>query len=68
VAEPPPAVVSPYLDVEQAATYCHVAVQTLYNHRRNIRAVRSRPLLFRREDLDAWLTAPRRQRRKAVAR
>ena len=60
---------SPYLTLDEAAAYVRLAVQTLRNHRREIRAVRARPLLFRREDLDAWLAAPRhrRARRKKPA-
>ena len=63
MADPAPTVVTPYLTLTEAAQYVRLAPQTLYNHRREIVAVRSRPLLFRREDLDAWLAAPRRSRK-----
>lgn len=56
-ADPRP-VDSPYLNVDEAAAYCRRAPQTLYNHHSlgNVRSVtQSRPILFRREDLDAWL-------------
>lgn len=47
---------SPYLDVAQAAAYCHVAVRTIYNNRRRIdRLPGIRKLLFTREALDRWL-------------
>jgi hypothetical protein len=63
MAEPVRPVASPYLTLPEAAAYCRLAAQTLLNNRLAIRAVRTRPLLFRREDLDAWLTAPRKRRR-----
>jgi excisionase family DNA binding protein len=53
-----------YLTVREAAEYCRVAVQTIYNNRRFIaRMPGVRKLLFTREALDAWL-ATRRPRRK----
>lgn len=55
---------SPYLTVEEAAAYCRVAVQTIYNHRRHIERLPGiGTLLFTREALDRWLTTrPRRSR------
>ncbi|VTU00867.1 : HTH_17 [Gemmataceae bacterium] len=56
---PPRNVDSPYLTVEEAAAYCRRKPKTLLNHHSlgNVRLVTgTRPLLFRREDLDAWLT------------
>ena len=45
-----------YLTVKDAAAYCRVAVQTIYNNRRYIaRMPGVRKLLFTREALDAWL-------------
>jgi excisionase family DNA binding protein len=53
-----------YLTVQDAASYCRVAVQTIYNNRRYIaRMPGVRKLLFTREALDAWL-ANRRPRRR----
>jgi excisionase family DNA binding protein len=47
---------SKYLTVQEAAAYCRVAVQTIYNNRRYIaRMPGVRKLLFTREALDAWL-------------
>lgn len=61
-APQPPKYESPYLTVEEAAVYCKVAVQTIYNHRRHIeRQPGTGKLLFKRESLDKWLaTRPRR--------
>lgn len=54
---------SPYLTVEEAAAYCRLAVGTIYNRRREIqRMPGTGKLLFRREDLDAWLRTRRRKR------
>ena len=53
-----------YLTVQDAALYCRVAVQTIYNNRRHIERMPGvGKLLFTREALDAWL-AKRRTRRK----
>jgi hypothetical protein len=48
---------SPYLDVNQAAVYCKVRPQTIYNNTRKIRAHRSgrAGLLFTRQALDEWM-------------
>ena len=47
---------SPYLDVGEAARYCRVAVQTIYNNRRFIiRQPGINKLLFTREALNKWL-------------
>jgi hypothetical protein len=62
-----PAIDSPYLTVAQAATYCKRSPKTLLNHHSlgTLRSVStSRPLLFLREDLDAWLTTRPKRRRK----
>ncbi len=55
---------SPYLTVEEAAAYCRVAVQTIYNHRREIERLPGlqRKLLFRRETLDKWLETRRKRK------
>ncbi len=55
---------SPYLTVEEAAAYCRVAVQAIYNHRREIERLPGlqRKLLFRRETLDKWLETRRKRR------
>jgi excisionase family DNA binding protein len=54
---------SPYLTVDEAAAYCRVAVQTIYNRRKEIERVPGvRRLLFKKETLDKWL-ATRRKRR-----
>ena len=46
-------IASPYLDVHQAAVYCHYSVQTIYNNRRFIERLPGfRKLLFTREALD----------------
>jgi hypothetical protein len=58
---------SPYLTVDEAATYCRRSRKTLLNHHSlgNVRSMPStRPPLFRKEDLDDWLSARRRPRRK----
>ena len=47
---------SPYLDAGEAARYCRVAVQTIYNNRRFIaRQPGIGKLLCTREALDKWL-------------
>jgi hypothetical protein len=49
---------SPYYTVDEAAEYCRRKPKTLLNHHclGNLRAVTAtRPILFRREDLDEWL-------------
>jgi hypothetical protein len=51
---------SPYLNVAEAAEYCRCAKKTILNHHyeRTIHSVNgTRPLLFRREELDRWLLA-----------
>ena len=54
---------TPYLTVDEAAAYCRVAVQTIYNRRKEIDRVPGvRRLLFTKETLDTWL-ATRRKRR-----
>ncbi|MFL5330911.1 MAG: helix-turn-helix transcriptional regulator [Gemmataceae bacterium] len=54
---------SEYLTIDEAAAYCRLAKGTLYNRRAEIRKMPgTRKLLFKREDLDAWLE--RRQPRK----
>jgi len=54
---------SPYLNVEEAAAYCGLAVRTIYKNRRYIeRQPGTRKLLFKREALDKFL-ATRRKRR-----
>jgi len=59
---------SPYLDVKEAAAYCKVAVQTIYNNRRFIRRCPGlRKLLFTRAALDQWLNTPRHKRREVAA-
>jgi hypothetical protein len=54
---------SPYLDVDEAARYCRVAVQTIYN---NSRFIARQPgvgkLLFTREALDHWLGTRKKRR------
>jgi hypothetical protein len=53
----------PYLDVREAAAYCRVAVQTIYNNRRHIERMPGiRKLLFTREALDKWLAGRRRMK------
>lgn len=47
---------SPYLTSEEAAAYCRVKLQTLYNRRKEIERVPgTRKLLFTVEMLDNWL-------------
>jgi hypothetical protein len=59
---------SPYLDVQQAADYCRVAKQTIYNRRREIERLPGvRKLLFTREALDRWLRV-RQKRAQKIAR
>jgi len=54
-----------YLTVQEAAAYCRVAVQTIYNNRRYItRMPGVRKLLFTWEALDAWLARRPSARRK----
>lgn len=55
-----------YLTVQDAAAYCRVAVQTIYNNRKYIaRMPGVRKLLFTREALDDWLaTRPSARRRR----
>lgn len=54
-----------YLTVQDAAAYCRVAVQTVYNNRRYIaRMPGVRKLLFTRVALDTWLATRRTNRRK----
>ncbi len=58
---------TPYLTVTEAATYCRRASKTILNHHSlgNVHSMPgTRPPLFRREDLDQWLTARRKSRRK----
>jgi hypothetical protein len=55
---------SPYLTAPEAAAYCRVALQTIYNHRSEIERVPGvRRLLFTRESLDSWLSTRKRHRR-----
>lgn len=61
----PPKQLPRYLTVQEAATYCRVAVQTIYNNRRHIaRMPGVRKLLFTREALDTWLATRHARRRK----
>lgn len=56
---PTAAVDSPYLTLAEAAAYCRRSPQTLSNHKaigRLVAVPKSRPPLFRVEDLDAWMT------------
>lgn len=56
---------TPYLTVEDAASYCRVAVQTIYNNRRHIQRMPGiRKLLFTREALDRWLSTRRKPSRR----
>ncbi len=58
---------SPYLTVDEAAGYCRRGRKTLLNHHclGNVRSMPgTRPPLFRKEDLDDWLSASRPKRRK----
>ena len=55
---------SPYLTLVEAAAYCRRSTKTLCNHKADgrLRAVsRTRPTLFRVEDLDAWLAGRNRR-------
>ncbi len=62
---PPKPDLPKYLTVQDAAAYCRVAVQTIYNNRRYIaRMPGVRKLLFTREALDRWLATRRTTRRK----
>ncbi|VTR93341.1 unnamed protein product [Gemmata massiliana] len=57
---------SPYLTVAEAAAYCRRSPKTVLNHHSlcDIRSMPgTRPPLFRREDLDQWLSARRKSRR-----
>lgn len=57
---------SPYLTVDEAAAYCRRSRKTILNHHclGTIRSMpHTRPPLFKREDLDAWV-AGRKTRRK----
>lgn len=48
---------SPYLNANEAAAYCGIAVQTLYNRRKEIDRVPGvRKLLFTRDALDKWMS------------
>lgn len=61
----PPVPQVKYLTVEDAAAYCRVAVQTIYNNRRHIERMPGvRKLLFTREALDRWLATRRGNRRQ----
>lgn len=54
-----------YLTVQDAAAYCRLAVQTIYNNRRYIKRMPGvRKLLFTREALDVWLATRPMARRK----
>jgi hypothetical protein len=61
-----PKVESPYLTVAEAATYCRRSPKTILNHHSlgNIRSMPgTRPPLFRREELDEWLSTRRKSRK-----
>ena len=61
----PPKPEPKYLTVQDAAAYCRVAVQTIYNNRRYIERMPGlRKLLFTREALDVWLATRKTARRK----
>lgn len=63
---PATTVSSPYLTAPEAAAYCRVAIQTLYNSRKFIRRVPGvGKLLFTRAALDEWLATPPHKRKKA---
>jgi hypothetical protein len=66
IAQTVPAKSEPkYLTVQDAASYCRVAVQTIYNNRRHIERMPGvRKLLFTKEALDRWLAMRRSARRK----
>jgi len=58
---------SPYLTVDEAAAYCRRERKTILNHHclGNIRSMPgTRPPLFRREELDEWLSSRRKSRKK----
>ena len=58
---------TPYLTVAEAAAYCRRAPKTILNHHclGHIRSMPgTRPPLFRREDLDQWLSTRRKSRKK----
>jgi hypothetical protein len=63
VRQPSARLDSPYLTIQEAASYCRLAVGTIYNHRSEIQRVPGiKKLLFRREDLDVWLRTRSRKR------
>jgi hypothetical protein len=64
IAQTVPAKSEPkYLTVQDAADYCRVAVQTIYNNRRHIERMPGvRKLLFTRPALDRWLATRRKGR------
>ena len=58
---------TPYMTVAEAAAYCRRAPKTILNHHSlgNIRSMPgTRPPLFRREELDQWLSVRRKSRQK----
>ena len=62
-----PTVETPYLTLDEAAAYCRCSRKTISNHHSlgNVHAMpATRPLRFRREDLDKWLSVRRRPRKK----
>ena len=62
-----PIVETPYVTLDEAAAYCRCSPKTISNHHSlgNVHAMpATRPLRFRREDLDKWLSARRRPRKK----
>lgn len=63
----PKAVEPKYLTVRDAAAYCRLAVQTIYNNRKHIaRMPGVGKLLFTREALDSWLGTRRLKRHKRM--
>lgn len=63
----PPRIDTPYLTADEAAAYCRRAKKTLLNHlcQGNVKAVpNTRPPLFLRAALDAWLASPTRARKR----
>ncbi len=65
-APQPRPVDSPFLDIEEAASYCRMSKGTLYNavyHGKLAKQPGTRKVLFRREDLDAFLTTKPKRRR-----
>jgi hypothetical protein len=56
---------NPYMTTVEAADYCRVAVQTIYNNRKHIERMPGvRKLLFTAEALDRWLEMrPKRRKR-----